>query len=297
MGLAPRPRPAASTPAPDLPSAPPDDADVNKLPMGSLSLSSSKQSRPKLFRFLDLPSELRIKIYELHFADTPNPVDLDPDNHKRLYRKLAIFKTCRQVYAESSHYYYSTRPFRIFPTHPGRFFKTKKPLLARLTPSKRGCLTSLELRLGPGWNKPPKGWVVNPALGLQDCVNVRRVTVFVECDPSDGIFKGFRQSDGFYEGFCRKLLADVLEQLPQAHAVFFDAWPSVKKSGGMMRGLLDVTTSHGRMVRWGPERGWTDAPEEEKGSKRLTIALPPPTLDEKSYGGPFSPQQSVLVMA
>lgn len=261
--------------------------------MGALSLNSSKPARLDVFRFLDLPSELRIKIYELHFADTPWPVDLDPENHKRLYRKLAIFKTCRQVYAESSHYYYSTRPFRIFPTHPGRFFKTKKPLLARLTPSKRSCITSLELRLGPGWNKPPKGWTVSPVLGLSDCVNARRVTVFVECDPSDGIFKGFRQSDGFYETFSRGLLTDILLQLPQVHTVSFDAWPSVKKNGGMMRTLLEVAAANDRMIRWGPERGWTDAPEEEKPRPRLTEAVPPATLD----GEPFSLQHSVLVMA
>lgn len=241
---------------------------------------------------MDLPSELRIKVYEYHFADTPYPVDLDPDNHKRLYRKLAIFKTCRQVYAESSHYYYSTRPFRIFPTHPGRFFKTKKPLLARLTPSKRACLTSLELRLGPGWSKPPRGWVVNPALGLQDCINVRRMTVFVECDPSDGIFKGFRQPDGFYEGFCRNLLTEILGLMPQLHTVHFDAWSSVKKSGAMMRTLLEVTAANDRMIRWGPERGWTDEPEDEKGLPPVTWVSRPP-LD----GEPFSPQQSVLVMA
>jgi hypothetical protein len=263
--------------------------------MGALSLKPTKPANSGLFRFLDLPSELRIKIYELHFADTPWPVDLDPENHKRLYRKLAIFKTCRQVYAESSHYYYSTRPFRIFPTHPGRFFKTKKPLLARLTASKRSCITSLELRLGPGWNKPPKGWVVSPVLGLSDCVNVSRVTVFVECDPSDGIFKGFRQSDGFYENFCRGLLTDVLGQLPQVHTVYFDAWPSVKKTGGMMRGLLEVTAEHDRLIRWGPERGWTDGPEEEKPRPRFTGFLPEPpaTLDGESY----NPQQSILVMA
>lgn len=241
---------------------------------------------------MDLPSELRVKVYEYHFADTPYPVDLDPDNHKRLYRKLAIFKTCRQVYAESSHYYYSTRPFRIFPTYPGRFFKTKKPLLARLTPSKRGCLTSLELRVGPGWNKPPRGWVVNPALGLKDCVNVRRLTVFVEFDPSDGAFKGFRHSDGFYEGFCRGLLNEVLAELPQAHTVHFDGWPGVKKSGGMMRILLETVAANGRMIRWGPERGWTDEPEEPEVPLSLTW-VPPSSLDDEAFG----PQTSVLVMA
>lgn len=269
-----------------------DSSDVNSIPIGDLSLGPPRPKRHKPFPFMDLPSELRLKVYEFHFAENSGVVDLDPDNHKRLHRKLAIFKTCRQVYSEASHLYYSTRPFRIFPTHPGRFFKTKKPLLARLTSSKRACLTSLELRLGPGWNKPPRGWVVNPALGLHDCVNVRRLNVFVECDPSDAIFKGFRRSEGFYEGFSRGLLEEVLTQLPQLHTVHFDAWSSVKKSGAMMRGLLDVTAAHDRMIRWGPERGWTEDPDEDEEAAAVTL-VPPPSIDSV----PFSPQQGVLVMA
>ncbi|KAL3958212.1 hypothetical protein ACCO45_006374 [Purpureocillium lilacinum] len=130
--------------------------------------------------------------------------------------------------------------------------KSKRPLLARLKPGQRECITTLELRLGPGWNAPPKGWVVNDALGLKDCVNVRKLSVFVECDPSDGVFKGFRRSEGFYEGFSRKLLASVAETLPHLAVIEFDSWSSVKKSGAMMQGLLDVAAQTGRLIRWGP---------------------------------------------
>lgn len=212
----------------------------------------------KPFRFLDLPSELRIDIYALYFGGSEDVIDLDSDNYKRLHKKLGILRTSRTVYYEASHVFYSTRTFRIFPTQPGRFFKTKKPLLARLNARQRRSLTSLELRLGPGWNKPPRGWVVNPALGLAECVNVRRLTVFVECDPSDGIFNGFRKADGFYETFSRNLLSDVLAEMPFIDRVHFDAWSSVKKSGAMMSGLLEVATARGRQICWGPERNWTD---------------------------------------
>ncbi|KAJ0167308.1 Exosome complex component SKI6 [Colletotrichum tanaceti] len=233
--------------------------------MSSLSLSEKRAAkrRAKPFPFMALPSELRLKIYDYYFEGGGEVIDLDPDNYKNFHKKLGIQRTCRTIYREVSHYFYSSRSFRIFPTHPGKYFKTKKPLLARMKPSSRSLITSLELRLGPGWSKPPRGWIVTPALGLNECVNVRRLTVMVECDPSDGIFNGFRRSHGFYESFSQSLLIEVLDQMPWVDTVTFDAWSSVKKSGAMMRGLLDVTAANNRKITWGPERGWTDGPDEE----------------------------------
>ncbi|PHH93052.1 hypothetical protein CDD83_1754 [Cordyceps sp. RAO-2017] len=245
--------------------------EINALPIASLTLNATmippaapKRRLPSSpFLFLSLPSELRIKIYQHYFDATDVVLDLDPANYKRIHKLLGLMRVCKQIHAEATHYFYSTRPFRLFPTYPGRFFKSKKPLLARLKASQRARITSLELRLGPGWNAPPRGWVVNDALGLQDCVNAHKVTVFVECDPSDGVFKGFRRSEGFYESFSRKLLASVLEALPAVHVIEFDAWSSVKKSGAMMHGLLDVAAQSKRLIRWGPERGWTDADDDD----------------------------------
>ncbi|KAK0658079.1 hypothetical protein B0T16DRAFT_386504 [Cercophora newfieldiana] len=252
----------------------PED-EVSKIPMGALTLqdptSTLMRPAPKLaakekkkpFRFMDLPSELRLKVYGYHFTDAPGVIDLDPDNYKRIHQRLAILRTCRTIYHEASYSFYSTHTFRVFPTHPGRFFKTKKPLLARLNARQRGLITSLELRLGPGWSKPPRGWVVNPALGLADCVNVRKLTVFVECDPSDGIFNGFRRADGFYEAFSCNLLCDVLREMPFIDRIHFDAWTSVRKTGAMMRSLLYETVQQGKQICWGPERGWTDCDGED----------------------------------
>jgi hypothetical protein len=260
----------------------PDD-EASKIPISALTLGSAKAAvdaaspkrvpAAKGFPFMSLPSELRLKVYGFHFGSRARPADLDPTNHKDIHKKLAILRTCRQVYVETSHFFYSTTTFRVFPTNPGRFFKTKKPLLARLSPRQRHCITSLELRLGPGWSKPPRGWVVNTALGLRDCYNVRKLTVFVECDPSDGIFNGFRRADGFYEGFCQDLLDAVLANMPWLDSVEFDAWPSVKKSGAMIRALLDAAAFQNRRVSWGPERGWSKSDDDEVQGGVSTIGI------------------------
>jgi hypothetical protein len=230
------------------------------------------------FPFLSLPSELRNKIYGCAFEAAPPILDLDPDNFRLIHHKFSLFLVSKQIHAEASHHFYSSHTIRLFPTHPGRFFKTRKPLLARLSPQYRSSITSLELRLGPGWNKPPRGWVINDALGLQNTTSVRVLKVFVECDPSDGIFKGFRQADGFYESFSKDLLNKVLEAVPSIEVVEFDAWTSVKKNGDMMMGLLEVATRFEKMVAWGPERGWNEEREEDMGWVREV--LPGPGTDK-----------------
>jgi len=217
------------------------------------------------FPFLSLPSELRNKIYSLVFSAAPLHVDLDPSTFKIIYRTqmFAIFRVSRQLYREATHHFFSTHTFRIFPTYPGRYFKTKWPLLARLPAQYRESITSLELRLGPGWNSPPRGWVVNEALGLADCTSVRVLKVFVECDPSDAFFKGFRKSDGFYEEFSANLLDEIMKRVPSIKVVEFDAYPSVKRDGDMMLGLEQVAAKYdGKIVGWGPERGWEKEVEQ-----------------------------------
>ncbi|EGS17137.1 uncharacterized protein CTHT_0074690 [Thermochaetoides thermophila DSM 1495] len=228
-------------------------------------------STTKPFRFMDLPIELRMEIYKHYFDLGDRVIDLDYDNYKIIYPKMRIFWTCRTIYREASHVFYSTHTFRIFPTQPGRFFKTKRPLLARLKPWQRQKLTSLELRLGPGWAKPPKGWVVNDTLGLYECINVRKLTIFVQVDPSDGYFKGFRKADGFYETFSKQLLDGVLKELPSLDDICFDAWSGVKKSGAMIQGLLQVASKHKKRVCWGPEIEQHEAGQQDKEKAALAL--------------------------
>ena len=222
-----------------------------------------EEEQRDFFPFLTLPSELRNKIYSLVFAldprVAPQVLDLDPAIFRLLQKQkmLALFGVCRQTHLEASHRFFSTHTFRLFPTEP-RYFSTKRPLLARLPPSYRSSITSLELRLGPGWNAPPAGWAVNDALGLKDCINVRVLKVFVEVDPSDAFFKGFRRGDGFYVRFSQDLLENVLKEVPSIRVVEFDAWRSVKRTGGMIRGLGEVVSRFGKIVAWGPEGGWDE---------------------------------------
>ena len=200
----------------------------------------AKENAP--FPFMELPVELRVKVYSYLFENVTDVIDLDPDNFRNIRKKQSIFYVSRRVYQEASHYFYSSKTFRVFPTYPGRFFKTKKPLLARLSPRCRQQLTSLELRLGPGFASPPRGWVINDALGLQDMTNVRTLKVMVQVDTSSPMYNGFRakgERAQFYENFSRDLLDGILKRVPSIVHVQMDGWPGVEKDGLMVRSLSE----------------------------------------------------------
>ncbi len=87
-------------------------------------------------------------------------------------------------------------------------------------------------------------------------MHVRTLKVFVECDPSDVLFQGFRKSEGFYEKFSADLLDGILKRVPSITVVEFDAYSSVMRNGDMMSGLGEAVSKYKKVVAWGPERGW-----------------------------------------
>ncbi|KAF1818206.1 uncharacterized protein K489DRAFT_292257, partial [Dissoconium aciculare CBS 342.82] len=203
------------------------------------------------FRFLDLPAELRLRIYDelLHVS---KPIDLDPLNYHQIAPRLRLFLTCRQIHHEAHHVFYR-QPVRLYPTH-GRFFHTKRALLERLPAQYRREITTLDLRLGPGWSAPPRNQHTRAELGLADCANLRRLRVFIEIDPSERTFDGFRgknATEDTYLRFCLGLLDGVFAQCPGLHEVEFDAYPAVGRDAPLLTGLVARVAECGRRVAWG----------------------------------------------
>lgn len=154
---------------------------------------------------------------------------------------------------------------RLFPLPYSRFFYTKKPLLARLPEHYRNAITTMELRLGPGWSSPPKCQNVHPSLGLADCINLRTLKVFVELDPSDSVFTGFRgknATEETYNLFCTDLLNGVIQQVPSLETVEIDGFPAVKKDGPLVMGLRRRIEEAQLRLVWGPLRGWMKDKDE-----------------------------------
>ena len=125
--------------------------------MDSVALSSSSDPPTKKpFLFFGLPSELRIKIYQyvLFIEHGKGVVDLERDNDRRIAPRLTCFRASQRMHDEAYPIFYGSpqQPFRLFPIG-GNVYKTKKPLLELLTPNYRAVINTIELRLGPGWER------------------------------------------------------------------------------------------------------------------------------------------------
>ncbi|KAF2151787.1 hypothetical protein K461DRAFT_268906 [Myriangium duriaei CBS 260.36] len=234
------------------------DSDVEGLnrALGGLTIRDEPEAKGP-FRFFDLPSELRIKIYELALVVPDRLVDLDPVNTRRIVPRIQCFRVSKQMHAEASGVFYGSQTFRLFPR--GRFFHTKKTLVTRLPQAYRAAITSMELRLGEGWSSPPRCQKIDDALGLEDCTSLRTLKVFIEIDPSGDIFNGFRGRDNARDGyqlFCTKMLAEIFARTPSVVAVELDAYPSIGKDSPIVLALVDVIKKASKKVLWGPLRGW-----------------------------------------
>jgi len=231
-----------------------------------------KSRTKKHFPFFQLPSELRLRIYEMLLLSPDRVLNLDPTNHRVVLPRMSCFLVSRRMHAEAHRIFYGEHVVGMFP-EPGRFFD-KKPLLMRLGQRNRGAITTLELRLGPGWTKPARYQNTEKSLGLQDCVSLRLLKILVQTDPSDDIFHGFRgkgNDKNTYNLYCVKLLSGIFEQVPSLKVVELDAWTGVDKGSPLVFALANETQKAGKKLVWGPLRGWNE--KEDCGRLGLESAL------------------------
>jgi hypothetical protein len=221
------------------------------------------------FRLFDLPTEIRLKIYDFVLWGSKRKIAARPNGNvgassknkplAPLSQRLSLFLACRRIHDEASQLFYSAQIFRVFPIQD----YSRLPTLASLAPSHWPLIRTIELILGSSWTAPPKSWRVTDKLGLTQMQRVRTLKVFVQCDPSQPFFEGFRISKDYYTGFAGDLLHQILEQLPNLLQVEFDAWPSVEKKGPLMSRLLSEVRTAGKKILWGPERGWSDLDDDD----------------------------------
>ncbi|KAG9658432.1 hypothetical protein KCU95_g14443, partial [Aureobasidium melanogenum] len=230
--------------------------------MESVASSSSSSEMPikKPFPFFELPSELRIKIYQyvLFIEHGNGVVDLDYYNDRRIAPRLTCFRACRRMHDEAYPIFYGSpqQPFRLFPTG-GHMYRTKKPLLELLTPTYRAAINTIELRLGPGWERIPKCWHTGPSLGLADCISLRNLKIFVQIDPTDATFKGHhgKGNDQYtYMNISAGWLQEILQQVPSIRNVEIDAWEGVDIVSPMLNALASVVLTADKRLTWGPQR-------------------------------------------
>lgn len=205
------------------------------------------------FRFFDLPSEIRNKIYSLILF---SPRRFNPKTG--IFRpplsshRISLFLTSRLIHEEAAYLYYSAQTFRIFPIQD----YSRLPTVRALSPRYRPSITTIELILGSSWTAPPKSWTVNNGLGLHEMKIVRTLKIFIQCDPSHPAFEGFRVSRDYYTWFSGELLRQILKTLPSLVQVEFDGNPSVDKNGSLMSRLRLEVRQARKKILWGPQRGW-----------------------------------------
>ncbi|KAF2430381.1 hypothetical protein EJ08DRAFT_241750 [Tothia fuscella] len=214
-----------------------------------------------MVKFLELPAEIRLRIYELVLA-VEKSVQLESANHKAITPLFKVFFVSRQFYEEAYRVFYAVNTFRIFSIE-ARFFQAKYPLLFQFKPKQRATLTTVELRLGHGWASPPRKWTITKRLGLKDCQAVKTLKIFIELDPTQSVITlQWMHHRTLYTDFSRDLVGKVYEAIPSIAEVEFDGYPSVDRDGDLMSALLAQARTAKKRIRYGPLHGWSEAEEK-----------------------------------
>lgn len=241
--------------------------------------TQAKTKKP-CFRFVDLPSEIRLRIYSFvlftprrrRALRTTGSVGTSSKNKPvaPASERISLFLVSRRLHDEATHFFYSAQTFRLFPIQDYSRLPTVRALPQRYLPS----ITTIELILGSSWTAPPRSWSVNRGLGLEDMARARTLKVFVQCDPSHPVFEGFRVSQDYYTHFAGELMQQILARLPNLVQVEFDGYPSVQKRGALMTRLLEETRAASKKILWGPERGWSKLSDDEVGEDVNELVVP-----------------------
>jgi hypothetical protein len=197
------------------------------------------------FRFLDLPPEIRNRVYAIALLSKSGYRGLDGKKKTA----ISLLTVNKKVHIEASYVLYSSQSFRIFPLQDFM----PKPVIQELRPMYRSMVTKLEMVVGSSWTSPPKTWRVSKLLAkrLGTLTAVQTLRVMVELDPSLPMFEKYRISPEFYTNFCGNLLRDVLVAMPGVMFIELDGNPGVDTSGPLVRRLLKEADSIGKTVRLG----------------------------------------------
>ncbi|EXJ93798.1 hypothetical protein A1O1_02191 [Capronia coronata CBS 617.96] len=202
----------------------------------------------KPFPFLELPAEIRNRIYRLVLFSKPGYRGADGRKKSR----TSILAVSKKVHQEASYILYSSLSFRIFPLQDF----TPVPTIQELRPMYRAMVTQLELVVGSSWTGPPKSWRVNKVLArhLGRLSAVQILKVFVQLDPSVPMYEKYRISFDFYTDFCGNLLHDVLVAMPHVTALVIDGNPGIDTTGPLVSRLLAEAKSEGKVCTLGPNK-------------------------------------------
>jgi len=75
--------------------------------------------------------------------------------------------------------------------------------------------------------------------------------IFVETDPEDPIFEGFRRTKHFYTNLSGEFVAEILKRLPMVDTVYFDSWEHVTRESPLMKRLESEVVTAGKRLSWG----------------------------------------------